>query len=182
MLLQTILEGLGLGALLVLVCAVGIHKGAVGMAHLYDSKVQERCVALGLTTKEKIKQNSLRFKLICVPGYLAYVLICVYAVNGAQTFWGGFWQCFVILSVMNLIDRLGIDGYWAGHTKAWVIPGTEDNHGSKTLLAIVGAAPAKVVIGNSVSVVEEKAPFKPPFVAHAWHWYAPFCRFRGYHG
>ena len=126
MLLQTILEGLGLGALLVLVCAVGIHKGAVGMAHLYDAKVQERCVALGLTTKEKIKQNSLRFKLICVPGYLAYVLICVYAVNGAQTFWGGFWQCFVILSVMNLIDRLGIDGYWVGHTKAWVIPGTED--------------------------------------------------------
>ena len=26
MLLQTILEGLGLGALLVLVCAIGIHK------------------------------------------------------------------------------------------------------------------------------------------------------------
>lgn len=118
MLLQAILEGLGLGALLVLVCAIGIHKGAVGMAHLYDSKVQERCVALGLTTKEKIKQNSLRFKLICVPGYLAYVLICVYAINGVQTFWGGFWQCFVILSVMNLIDRLGIDGYWVGHTKA----------------------------------------------------------------
>ena len=45
----------------------------------------------------------------------------------------------------------------------------EDNHGSETLLAIVGAAPAKVVIGNSVSVVEEKAPFKPPFVAHARH-------------
>ena len=31
MLLQTILEGLGLGALLVAVCAVGIRKGAVGM-------------------------------------------------------------------------------------------------------------------------------------------------------
>ena len=58
----------------------------------------------------------------------------------------------------------------------------EDNHGSETLLAIVGVAPAKVVISNSVSVVEEKAPFKPPFVAHVWHWYAPFCRFRGYHG
>ena len=34
MLLQVILEGLGLGILLVLVCAVGIRKGAVGMAHL----------------------------------------------------------------------------------------------------------------------------------------------------
>ena len=35
MLLQVILEGLGLGALLVLVCAAGIRKGAVGMVHLY---------------------------------------------------------------------------------------------------------------------------------------------------
>ena len=47
MLLQTILEGLGLGALLAAVCAVGIRKGAVGMVHLYDQKVQERCMALG---------------------------------------------------------------------------------------------------------------------------------------
>ena len=125
MLLQTILEGLWLGALLVAVCAIGIRKGAVGMVHLYGEKVQERCIALGLTTREKIKRNALRFKAICIPIYLFYVLLCVYAINGAQTFWGGFWQCFVILSVMNLIDRLGIDGYWVGHTKAWVIPGTE---------------------------------------------------------
>lgn len=126
MLLQTILEGLGLGVLLVLVCAVGIRRGAVGMVHLYDQKVQERCAALGLTTKEKIKRNALRFKAICIPGYLVYVLVCVYAINGAQGYWSGLWQCFVILSVMNLIDRFGIDGYWVGHTKAWVIPGTED--------------------------------------------------------
>lgn len=126
MLFQTILEGLGLGALLILVCAIGIRKGAVGMMHLYDQKVQERCIALGLTTKEKIKRNALRFKAICIPMYLAYVLVCVYAINGAHTFWDGFWQCFVILSVMNLIDRFLIDGYWVGHTKAWVIPGTED--------------------------------------------------------
>ena len=35
MLLQVILEGLGLGGMLILVCAVGICKGAVGMVHLY---------------------------------------------------------------------------------------------------------------------------------------------------
>lgn len=125
-LLQVILEGLGLGALLVLVCAVGIRKGAVGMVHLYSAEVQQRCVELGLTTKEKIKRNALHFKAICIPVYIAYVLICVYAINGADTFWSGFGQCFVILSVMNLIDRFLIDGYWVGHTKAWVIPGTED--------------------------------------------------------
>ena len=33
---------------------------------------------------------------------------------------------FVILSVMNLMDRFLVDDYWVGHTKAWTIPGTED--------------------------------------------------------
>ena len=126
MIFQTILEGLGLGALLVLVCAAGIRKGAVGMAHLYSPAVQERCVKLGLTTHAKIKRNSLIFKAVCVPSYIAYVLVCVYAINGARGFVRGFWQLLVILSVMNLIDRFGIDGYWVGHTNAWTIPGTEN--------------------------------------------------------
>ena len=126
MLLQVILEGLGLGVLLVLVCAVGIRGGAVGMVHLYSPEVQERCVRLGLTTREKIRRNRVRFKLLCLPGYLAYVLAFVYAFNDARGFAAGFWQLLLILSVMNLIDRFLIDGYWVGHTRAWTIPGTED--------------------------------------------------------
>ena len=63
-----------------------------------------------------------------------------------------------------------------------VVAGAEYDNRPEALLAAMGTAPAEIVIGNSFSVVEEKAPFKPPFVAHAWHWYAPFCRFRGYHG
>ena len=57
MILQVILEGIGLGVLLILVCAIGIRKGAVGMVHLYSPEVQERCVTLGLTTHAKIKRN-----------------------------------------------------------------------------------------------------------------------------
>lgn len=49
---KTLIEGLGLGVLLFLVCAVGIRKGAVGMVHLYAPEVQDRCVKLGLTTHE----------------------------------------------------------------------------------------------------------------------------------
>ena len=126
MIFQTILQGLGLGVLLVLVCAVGIRKGAVGMAHLYSPAVQERCVKLGLTTRAKIKRNSLIFKAVCVPCYIACVLVCVYAINGARGFWAGFWQLLAILFVMNLVDRLLIDGYWMGYTNAWTISGTED--------------------------------------------------------
>ena len=126
MIVQVLLEGLGLGVLLVLVCWFGTRKGAVGMVHLYHEDVQERCVKLGLTTREKIRRNSLLFKACCLPGYIAYVLVCVYAVNGTSGFWTGLWQLFVILSVMNLIDRFLVDGWWVGHTKAWTIPGTED--------------------------------------------------------
>ena len=95
------MEGIGLGVLLILVCAIGIRKGAVGMVHLYSPEVQNRCITLGLTTHEKIKRNALLFKAICVPGYIAYVLVCVYAVNGAKGFVQGFWQLLVILSVME---------------------------------------------------------------------------------
>lgn len=126
LILKTIVEGLVLGALLILICAIGIRKGAIGMVHLYSKEIQNRCVEQGLTTHKKIKRNSLIFKIICIPGYLAYILICVYAINGAKGFLSGFWQLLVILSIMNLIDRLLVDGFWVGHTKAWTIPNTED--------------------------------------------------------
>ena len=35
--LKLVLEGLGLGFLLYLICAIGIRNGAVGMVHLYLS-------------------------------------------------------------------------------------------------------------------------------------------------
>ena len=154
MILQVILEGIGLGVLLILACAIGIRKGAVGMVHLYSPEVQDRCVKLGLTTHEKIKRNALLFKAVCVPGYIAYVLICVYPVNGTRGFLAGFWQLFVILSVMNLIDRFLIDGYWVGRTKAWTIPGTEDlkpyitakDKAKKWLFGTVGMAVISAVL------------------------------------
>lgn len=124
-LLQTILEGLGLGALLVLVCGVGIRKGAVGMVHLYSTAVQERCVELGLTTKEGIKRKAILLKVVCLPMYLVYLFLCVFVINQAQGFLATLWQSFVILFVMNLVDRFLIDEWWVGHTKAWIIPGTE---------------------------------------------------------
>ena len=159
-LLQVILEGLGLGILLFLVCAVGIRKGAVGMVHLYSLAVQQRCVKLGLISPERIRRNSLLFKAVCVPGYIAYVLGCVYAVNGAKGFVQGFWQLFVILSVMNLIDRFLIDGYWVGHTNAWTIPGTEDlkpyitakDKQKKWLFGTVGMAVIAAVLAAIMTV------------------------------
>ena len=154
LILKTIIEGLGLGALLIMVCAVGIRRGAVVMVHLYSREVQDRCVKLGLTTHEKIRRNALTFKAVCIPGYIAYVLVFVYAVNGARGFLAGFWQLLIILSVMNLIDRFLIDDFWVGHTRAWTIPGTEDlkpyitkrDKGRKWLFGTVGMVAIAAVL------------------------------------
>ena len=161
MILQVILEGIGLGVLLILVCVIGIRKGAVGMVHLYSPEVQGRCVKLGLTTHKKIKRKALIFKAVYVPGYIAYVLVCVYAVNGARDFLAGFWQLLVILSVMNLIDRFWVDGYWVGHTNAWEIPGTEDlkpyitakDKQKKWLFGTVGMAVIAAVLAAIMTVL-----------------------------
>ncbi len=126
MIAKIVTEGILLGTLLVLFCAVGIRNGAVNMVFLYHQDVQDRCLESGLITKEKIKRNMKLFKGLGIPLYFIFVLVSTYVVNGARGFWPGFWQICAILSIMNLIDRLFIDEYWVGHTKAWEIPGTED--------------------------------------------------------
>ena len=92
--------------------------------------------------------------------YIAYVLVCVYALNGAKGFVQGFWQLLAILSVMNLIDRFWVDGYWVGHTNAWEVPGTEDlkpyitakDKGKKWLFGTVGMAVISAALAAIMSV------------------------------
>ena len=126
MIIKIIIEGLILGLLLIFVCAAAKRKSAAELVYLYHKDVQERCVSLGHITYKRIHSNNILFKSLCIPGYIAYVLICVYAINGANEFFTGFLQLFAILSIMNLIDRFVIDEWWVGHTSAWDIPGTED--------------------------------------------------------
>ena len=158
---KLIAEGLVLGLFLYLICAFGIRNGAIGMVHLYDLKVQRRVIELGLTTAEKIRKQSVCFRSLCLPGYLIYVLVCVYAINGALGFWPGFWQSFVILSIMNLIDRFLIDEYWVGHTEAWIIPGTEDlqpyitakEKKQKWIMGTVGMAVTSAVLSGIMTLI-----------------------------
>ncbi len=62
MAIKILIEGLLLGLLLALFCAVGIRNGAVNMVFLYHQDVQDRCVKNGLITREKIGKNSKLFK------------------------------------------------------------------------------------------------------------------------
>ncbi|MBQ7446712.1 MAG: hypothetical protein IJV59_02030 [Eubacterium sp.] len=154
--IKLIMEGFGLGFLLYLVCAIGIRNGAVGMIHLYEQKVQDRVIQPGMTTEEEIQKRSRRFKGLCIPGYMLYVLVSVYWINGARGFLPGFWQAFVILSFMNLIDRVLIDGYWVGHTDAWIIPGTEDLKHTLDILVTVQFELYRQILKNGYSETEAR--------------------------
>lgn len=122
---MVIIEGLVACLLVLLPCVIGIANGAVHMVFLYEKEVRERVVERGLITEKKIKRNGMLFHA-CLPLLVAFVLVSVYAVNGARGFWDGFWQILVILMTEGLFDRLFIDWFWVGHTKAWIIEGTED--------------------------------------------------------
>lgn len=109
-----------------IVCVVGIANGPEGLVCLYEKEVQKRAVEKGLITEAKIKRNNLISSLCLMIPLIAFVLAAVYVINGARGFWDGFWQITVIVMIEGLFDRLFIDLYWVGKTKAWNIPETDD--------------------------------------------------------
>ncbi len=121
-----IIEGIGACFFLLISCVVGIAYGPEGLVSMYEKEVQDRVVEKGLITRERIKKNANMFKLFGILPFFVYLLSTVYWINGARGFAEGFWQMTAILLIQGLFDRLFIDWYWVGKTKAWIIPGTED--------------------------------------------------------
>lgn len=121
-----ILEGIVMCFVLLIICVIGIANGPVGLVVFYEQEVKDRVVELGLTTMEKIRKTSvITLAALFIP-MLVLVPFMVYGINGATGFWNGYWQMLAILMISGLFDRIFIDWWWVGHTKAWVIPGTED--------------------------------------------------------
>ena len=121
-----LVEGIVMCFVLLIICVVGIANGPVGLVVFYEQEVKNRVVELGLTTKEKIRKTSIITVIALLVPMLVFVPLMVYGINGAKGFWSGYWQMLVILMISGLFDRIFIDWWWVGHTKAWIIPGTED--------------------------------------------------------
>ena len=121
-----IIEGIVMCFVLLLICVVGIANGPVGLVVFYEQEVKDRVVELGLTTREKIRKTSIITMIALIVPMIVLVPLMVYGINGARGFWNGFWQMLAILMISGLFDRIFIDWWWVGRTKAWIIPGTED--------------------------------------------------------
>lgn len=121
-----ILEGIVMCFVLLIICAVAIANGPVGGVGFYEDDVKKRVVELGYTTEKEIKKRSAIITAALFIPIFTVVPFMVYGINGAEGFWSGFWQMTVIMWIMTLFDRLFIDWFWVGKTKAWHIEGTED--------------------------------------------------------
>ena len=121
-----LLEGIVMCFVLLMVCVVGIANGPVGLVVFYEPDVQKRVVELGYTTEKAIRRRTALVSLLLFVPLFILPPLMVYGLNGATGFLDGFWQMTVILLIQGLFDRFFIDWYWVDHTKAWIIPGTED--------------------------------------------------------
>ncbi|MBQ6067159.1 MAG: hypothetical protein IJK89_10085 [Clostridia bacterium] len=138
-------------ALFTLTVKLGVGGNALNGLYFYPKPVQEKVFELGLTDRETVARKRKRF---IIPFFLVMLVSLVLIVglwNGARTFWAAYGQALLFLEVMNWYDGIVIDRLWVGHSKFWVIPGTEEipfvqtwkqvlkKRGVLTLIWIVGA-------------------------------------------
>ena len=121
-----IIEGIVVCFILLLVCVVGLKNGPEKFAVFYEEDVKARVVELGYTTEKELKRSFTISGIALFVPIIIIVPLMVYYINGVSDFWSAFGQMTAIFMIGNLFDRLFIDEFWVGHTKAWLIPGTED--------------------------------------------------------
>ena len=118
---------------LVLFCALftAMVKAAVGNnalngLYFYPKPVQERVYELGLTDRKTVAEKRKIFMTVFFA-VMAAALIGIIAVwNHIHTFREAYLQALLFLEVMNWYDGIVIDRLWVGHSRFWIIPGTED--------------------------------------------------------
>ena len=127
-------------------------REALNCLFFYPGPVQEKAYALGLTDREIVSHRRKRF-MIAFFAVMAIALILIIRIwNGIHGFGPAYLQSLLFLEVMNWYDGIVIDRLWVGHSRFWIIPGTEEipfvqtwpqvlkKRGILTLIWIAGAA------------------------------------------
>lgn len=113
-------------ALFTLMVKIAVGSSPLNGLYFYPKPVQERVYALGLTDREKVSRKRRRFMIPFFLVMAAALALIVGFWNGDRAFWPAYWQALLFLEVMNWYDGVVIDRLWVGHSRFWIIPGTED--------------------------------------------------------
>lgn len=121
-----LIESLAMCFIMLIICVIGSANGPEGAVFFYESEVQKKVVELGLITKEEIRRRFLIAGICLLIPILFFVPAMVYYINGTRGFVDTFVQIITIYMILGVFDKLFIDWYWVGKTKAWYIPGTDE--------------------------------------------------------
>ncbi len=113
-------------ALFALMVKLAVRNDALNALYFYPKPVQERVYDLGLTDRETVARKRKRFMIPFMIVMLCALLLIIGLWNGIRDFWPAYFQALLFLEVMNWFDGIVIDRLWVGHSKLWIIPGTED--------------------------------------------------------
>ena len=102
-----------------------VGNNAINGLYFYPKPVQERAIALGLTDAEAMAKKQKQFLLGFSIAILAALILIIGGWNGVRDFKTAYLQALLFLEVVNWFDGIVIDRLWVGHSKFWVIPGTE---------------------------------------------------------
>lgn len=113
-------------ALFTLMVKIAVGNNALNGLYFYPKPVQEKAYELGLTDRETVAKKRKLF-MTAFFAVMATALISIIRVwNGIQSFWTAYLHALIFLEVMNWYDGIVIDRLWVGHSRFWVIPGTEE--------------------------------------------------------
>ena len=113
-------------ALFTLMVKIAVGNNALNDLYFYPKPVQEKAYELGLTDRETVAKKRKLF-MTAFFAVMATALISIIRVwNGIQSFWTAYLHALIFLEVMNWYDGIVIDRLWVGHSRFWVIPGTEE--------------------------------------------------------
>ena len=112
-------------ALFTLMVKLAVGSNSLNGLYFYPRPVQEKVFELGLTEQETVARKKKHFMILFFLIMLTALVLIIGLWNGVRSFWPAYWQALLFLEVMNWYDGVVIDRLWVGHSRFWIIPGTE---------------------------------------------------------
>ncbi len=140
---------------------IAVWGGAVNGLYFYPKSVQERAFSIGLIDRDTMKRKRRRFMTAFYLVMLTALVLIIAVWNRVSTFKTAYLQALLFLEVMNVYDGIVIDKLWVGHSKFWILPGTEDLPFVQTwgqvlkkrsILALIWIAGAAIAAGIAMPV------------------------------
>ena len=113
-------------ALFTLMVKLAVGNNALNGLFFYPRPVQEKVYELGLADRQAVSDRRKRFMILFFAVMLAALVLIIGLWNKVSDFNTAYLQALLFLEVMNWYDGIIIDRLWVGHSRFWIIPGTEE--------------------------------------------------------